>query len=754
MRGKRYERLSLAARREWALNALSELNGGGRSRARPNAILDMPLLQLKNIAPITRDKLKTALASLNLKTVRDVLWRLPREHSDRSETTPIGAAAVGEIATVKAKVARIGRATKGRVAATEASLRDASGALQVVWFGNPYIANSVGVGDEMILSGKITVFNGRKQMQNPEYEVANKSGDIRRVNTGGLTPIYPSAEATSQRLIRYAAERALNAVEGALTDWAPATLLSKTKLMDLPQAFEAAHYPQSVAQFEKARARLVFDELLFYQLGVQKARAKWRDAAKGVKIAPALFGEAVDWALGKLKIALTADQTETLNAIKSDMSDGVPMSRLLQGEVGSGKTAVAALAMLACVAAGQTAALLAPTEVLSEQHFMNLRDMLGARAVGGYGGAVAQADFGVGGRAKIRAALLNGRLRGAKRDAARALINAGEVDILIGAHALLQDDLSIQRLGLAAIDEQHRFGVHQRAHLARRAVRPHLLAMSATPIPRSLQLTTYGDMDISTMRQLPLGRRQVQTRLVTDESRRQAVYDIIRREARDGRRAFVVCPFIEESESLSDVRSAEAEYARLKREVFPDLKLGLLNGKLPLSKKQTAINAFRLGITDVLVATPVIEVGVDILDASVMLVESAERFGLAQLHQLRGRVGRGGRPGWCFLASDAAGEQAQARLEALRDIDDGFELAEKDLQLRGPGEYAGARQSGWARMRAARPSDGDLLKLARRVARSIVATDIELRRAPLLKNELRAFGELKLQDASALDEAL
>ena len=546
------------------------------------------------------------------------------------------------------------------------------------------------------------------------------------LQAGGLFPVYPSTEGLFQPALRRAVREALARCADALPDALPVDVRERNGFPSLRQALWRAHYPETPEQYEAARRRLAFEELFLIQLGVLTRRKKLESEAQSVPLTPppgflASF-------FGALPFTLTAAQERVLREVLSDLSKTQkPMSRLLQGEVGSGKTVVALAALLTAAACGYQGAIMAPTEVLAEQHFLTVGRLLEklARPFSGRARPTSSEDY----LAvyldpypkPITIGLLTGSTPARRKRAIQGLLEDGALDVLIGTHAIIQEDVRIPRLALAVVDEQHRFGVEQRAALRRQGLHPHLLVMSATPIPRTLALTLYGDLDLSTIDQLPPGRQKVRTRLVTSD-RRQAVYDFIRKEGQAGRQGFIIYPLIDESETVN-ARAAVVEEERLSRTVFPDLRVGLLHGRMPLREKQEVMDAVRKGEVDVLVSTPVIEVGIDVPNATVMVVEGADRFGLAQLHQFRGRVGRGQHASYCVLVSDATSPESKERLAALERLDDGFQLAEVDLQMRGPGDYFGTRQSGLPDLRMARVTDTDLLALARQEAVTLLEGD-------------------------------
>jgi len=491
---------------------------------------------------------------------------------------------------------------------------------------------------------------------------------------------------------------------------------NRTGLLELSEAIRQAHYPDNETDKNAARRRLAFDELFLIQLGVLTRRREWREVGKGISLDAG--PEQLTKFLDSLPFELTQAQKRVLNEIQNDLAQTKPMSRLLQGDVGSGKTVVATAAILLAVASGYQAALMAPTEILAEQHFENICHLMGARDGEGIVRALSSS---------LTIGLLTGGLRDKVKRELQQSIAAGEIDILIGTHALIQKEVEFNCLALAIADEQHRFGVMQRVALRQKGASPHVLVMSATPIPRTLALTLYGDLDISLIDELPPGRREIKTRWLSPKER-QSGYEFLRKQVAVGHQAFIVCPLIEESEII-EARAAVTEYERLSNEVFPNLSLGLLHGRMSSVEKEEVMQQFRAGELDILVSTPVIEVGIDVPNATVMLVECAERFGLSQLHQFRGRVWRSNHQSYCLLLSENPSAEGKERLSLMEQTHDGFRLAEEDLKMRGPGEFFGTRQSGLPDLKMARLSDVRLLELTRAEATRLFKDDPKLQRA-------------------------
>ena len=732
-----YAVLNNAQRRAWAAKATARASRVEGSRAamrpanaparrprrpappKPPITLDTPLAGLPFVSRSTQPRIE----HLGVSKLRDLLYLFPNRHVDYSNITPIAGLSLGDDTTVVGKVtssetARIGRPP----GAARVTLNDSTGLLNITWWGQAYLASRLKPGTRLAVSGRVSEYRGRAQMENPEYEELKGFAD-ELVHAGNLLPVYPSTEGLQQRTIRNAARKALDAGLPLLADHIPQQILRDRGMPQLADSLRRMHFPKDADEYKLARQRMAFDELFVNQVAVLRRKREW--AARGGGVPIERGKDAALNYVNRLEFELTGDQKSTLEAILEDIATPVPMGRMLQGEVGSGKTVVALAALLATAADGRVGAFMAPTEVLAEQHFLSATRQLDATPVENHPENIVRADGRGADLKSMTIALLTGSLRKSVKSRVQGMIADGEVDIVIGTHALLQDAVSIPRLALVVIDEQHKFGVGQRAALTDRAPRPHLLAMSATPIPRSLALTVYGDLELSTLRQMPGGRKPITTKWAKSAQDRRDAYALARREIAAGRQVFIVCPFVEESDQVKG-RAATVEFERLRGGELAGIDVGLLHGRMSLAEKQAAMDSFRDGGTQALVATPVIEVGVDVSNATVMLIESADRFGMAQLHQLRGRVGRGANRSYCVLLADDPGGDGQARLSTVERIADGFELAEVDLETRGPGEYLGARQSGWPELKVANVGDRDLLTLARADAAALLASDPNL----------------------------
>ena len=683
--------------------------------------VDAPVDRLRGVDT----KLTARLQRLDVESVRDLLYLFPRRHEDYSNIVSINSLTPGEDCTVVGTVweARdIAKGPKRRRHDTEAVLSDDTGNIRVIWFGQRYLAKTLKPGSKLAISGKPSVFRGQVVFESPEYEPVYS--DQHSVHTGRLVPVYPLTEGLSGRNMRRLTWQALQQWLGGVEDPLPPGMLERVELMPLLEAVSQAHYPDNPEIWQTARLRLAFDELLTLQLAMLSRRREQHFDVKGAPITPP--PGVISGFLQNLPFPLTEAQRRCIVEITHDLEQGTPpMNRLLQGEVGSGKTVVALAALLSVAAAGYQGAMMVPTEILAEQHFQSVCNLLSAlpRPVQeDHLQTVYLEDLD----RPVSIGLLTGSSRAAVKRELNKMAADGALDLIIGTHALIQDGVSLPNLALAVADEQHRFGVMQRSALRTRGgENPHALLMSATPIPRTLSLTLYGDLDISTIDEMPAGRQIVATRWI-DAERRDAAYGFVRKQVQEGRQAFVVCPLVDESVAI-EAKAATEEYERLSQKIYPDLRVGLLHGRMAAKGKDKVMRQFRAGDLDVLVSTPVVEVGIDVPNATVMLIEAADRFGLAQLHQFRGRVGRGEHKSYCLLLSDTQSETAKERLSALERIHDGFQLAEVDLELRGPGDFFGTRQSGLPALRMAHLSDRRLLEMAREEAVRLIEVDPELK---------------------------
>jgi ATP-dependent DNA helicase RecG len=661
-----------------------------RTRPSAPAALGDPVMRLEGVGP----RRAADLSRLGVKTVSDLLVLWPRRHRDRSAITPIPALAPGAVQHVVGTVREVRlQPHLGRDMTARLFVRDDRGELEVLFFHARYLARMLPVGTRVWLSGRVDWRGQRLVMVHPEWERLDEGA------ARGIVPVYPLAGELSQRWMRALMERVVPTYAPQVADPMPAAVRRAWDLPPRGWALVHLHFPDTPEDLERARTRLVLDEALILTVGVQWLRRRSVGDAPGLPLAP--DGPLAERFLAGLPFSLTPGQRLAWREVAQDLASGTPMARLLQGDVGVGKTLVAVLACLAAVDAGVQAAFMAPTELLAAQHAEVLARWMDPLHVS------------------------VGLVTGSVRDDTRRQLADGDIKLAVGTQALLSDDVQFQQLGLVVVDEQHRFGVRQRSLLASKGTYPHLLVMTATPIPRSLALTIYGDLLISRIDGYPPGRKPVATRRATRQDRRD-VYQEVLEAVRRGEQAFVVCPFVDPSDSL-DAKSAVQVYEGMR--TIPGWRVGLLHGRLPPAAKEAVMVAFRAHDLDVLVATTIVEVGVDVPNATVMVVEDADRFGLAELHQLRGRVGRGSKPGRCILVADPTSEDGEARLNALVECQDGFELAERDLAIRGPGEVLGLKQHGAGGFALADPMrDLERLQTAQRMAAKLLDGDPELSR--------------------------
>lgn len=665
--------------------------------------LQSPVQYLKGIGPVKAE----VLATFGINSVEDLLYHIPRRYLDRSTITPIDELQVNSRATVMGTVESYG-IKRWRTPQFWVILRDEKSFLKLVWFsGIKYIQNKFKEGDTVVASGEVRTFYGL-QMPHPEFEIVSGKGE-KLIHTGRVIPLYPSTSDLKnvyldsrgfRRTISYLLENLFPQIQETL----PAGVREELELPSLEWSLKTIHFPDSLEDASKARKRLAFEELFYLELllALRKRHSELKE--KG-----SIFnrpGEMVKRFLENLPFELTQDQRKVLNEIYQDVSSGKAMHRLLQGDVGSGKTIVALISMLMAIENGYQTAIMAPTEVLAEQHYLILSSSLEPL--------------------KIEPILLTSSVKTSEKKKILEQISSGKGKIIVGTHALIQKEVNFSKLGLAVIDEQHRFGVMQRLSLKLKGESPHLLVMTATPIPRSLALTVYGDLDISVINQMPPGRKKIETRLL-DEACSEKGYAFLEEELKKGRQAYIVYPLIEESEK-ADLKAATEGYQFLQEKIFPHRKIALLHGRIKREERERVMKAFRSGDYEILVCTTVIEVGLDVSNATLMLIEHAERFGLSQLHQLRGRIGRGEEQSYCILKfSKLVSEEARKRLQILSSTTDGFKISEADLKLRGPGEFFGTRQHGLPDFKIADLSeDLELLFKARDWAFKIVQEDGDL----------------------------
>lgn len=669
------------------------------------------------------------LAVLDVHTVEDLLYLFPRRYDDFSQLKTIRELRYGEEVTIIAVVQEAqNQQTRRGTPLTKAILSDGTGFVEATWFNQPYMVRQLTRGRRIVLSGRVDQYLGRLTFESPQWEAW--TGDL--VHTGRLVPVYPLTDGLTGRMLRGLMRSALEEWASRLVDPLPVWLRQKFELDDLSTAIRQIHFPNDWDSLKRARHRLCFEEFLLIQLGVMRQRHQWQQQpGRALAVDHTMLNRLIN----ALPFCLTSAQQRVLSEITQDLQRSCPMSRLLQGDVGSGKTIVALLAMLVAVSNNLQAVMMAPTEVLAEQHYRALTAILQEMA-----NRLRQQDTAIPDWiSQTSVGLLTGSMGQGEKEQARQRIATGEVDLVVGTHALIQEGVLFKDLGLAIVDEQHRFGVGQRAALREKGYNPHVLVMSATPIPRTLALTIYGDLDLSVIDELPPHRQKIITKWLAPRERERA-YAFLRRQVQSGRQAFIICPLIEESSRI-DARAAVSEYRRLQDEVFPDLRLGLLHGRMRSVDKEDVMTRFRTCEYQVLVSTPVVEVGIDVPNATVMLVEGADRFGLAQLHQFRGRVGRGEHQSYCLLLAESPSFEGEQRLKIIETTDDGFLLAEEDLKMRGPGEFFGTRQSGLPDLRVAKIGDVRVLEQARHAAQELFQRDVTLSQPEhqLLAEKVRDF---------------
>ena len=685
--------------------------------------LSTPIENLTGIGPVLKKRLKR----LGIKTINDLFFHFPRRYEDFSNLIPISKIKINEVCTVQGRVLQINttKTWKRRMFVTEAIIEDKTGAVKATWFNQPYLAKTLKKGDNIFVSGKVAK---GLSFSNPVYE---KGEQDNLTHTGRLVPVYPETAGLSSRWIRFAIKPLLKELEFDIKETLPKDILKEFKLMPIRQALWEVHFPSSLENSQKALDRFSFEELFFIELFVLRER-NLLNQEKSVPI-PIKLDKIQDF-VKSLKYKLTDAQKKSAWQILKDMEIPRPMNRLLEGDVGSGKTVVAAMAVLNAVKQGYQAGFMAPTEILSKQHFQELANLFSKFKI----------NIGLltGKQDQLRSKKLKNQVIEISRKKLLEKVLDGEIEVLIGTHALIQDKVKFGKLGLVILDEQHRFGVEQRAKLCRKQETiPHLLSMTATPIPRTLALTVYGDLDLSLIDELPKGRKKIITKIISPKQRKET-YDFVREEIKKGRQCFVICPRIEKketSEAWANAKAVKEEYERLSKKIFPDLKLDILHGKIAPKEKEKIMLNFKNKKTDILVSTSVIEVGIDVPNATVMVIEGAERFGLAQLHQFRGRVGRSEYQSYCLLFTDSPAKKTLQRLNALIKSEDGFSLAEKDLAIRGPGDFKGTRQWGIPDLMMSCLKDMPLVEKTRQRAKEILQKDPNLKSYPQLREKLSKF---------------
>lgn len=650
---------------------------------------------VKNIGKTRAEQLN----KLGIETVEDLIEYYPRDYEDRSRFVPINEIEIGSVNTIRGRVLTSPEARRVRtITIVGVRIADGTGSIECVWFNQLYVKNQLIVGKEYTFTGKVIQKFGRIQMESPDYELVNADS----LNTGRIVPVYTVPKKMSQKVIRGCIKDAMDTVDGSLDEYMPESIIKEHNLCSREFALRNIHFPENDKAFFKARRRLVFDELLFLQMHLLELKGNVCDKKTSVVINDFDDSE-IRNALG---FSLTDAQEKVLNEIKNDFTTGFVMNRLIQGDVGSGKTAVAMISAYIAIKNGYQAVLMAPTDVLANQHYKSFCDTL--EPLG------------------IKCELLTSGLKKKEKDRAYDNIATGYAKMIIGTHALIQEKVKYNNLGLVITDEQHRFGVRQREMLSEKGNEPHILVMTATPIPRTLALILYGDLDISIIDKLPPGRKKVDT-FAVDHSYYQRLYAFIKKEVAKGRQVYIICPMIEENDKM-ELRDVLSYTDDLDRNILPELRVSCVHGKMKNAEKQTVMEEFAKGNIDVLVSTTVIEVGINVPNASLMIIENADRFGLSALHQLRGRVGRGSEKSYCVLVSDAKSKVAKERLKIMCQTNDGFVISEKDLTLRGPGDFFGTRQHGLPEMKIANLyKDVDILKEVQQTAISLYKKDKELK---------------------------
>ena len=676
------------------------------------------------------------LKRLGIKKISDLIFHFPRRFEDFSNIVKIKDIPFNQPISIQGKILEIEnrRTPRRKMILTQAIVEDDTGAIKAIWFNQPYLAKALKPNTFISLSGKAVLDKNGVYISNPIYEIVEDKDNL--LHTGRIVPVYPETQGLSSRWLRKILKPLLLKFKNKIPETLPEEIIKREKLLLLAKALWQIHFPDSLELAKQAQQRFQFEELFLIQLFVLRERLKLKQhKAIAIKSSPDLIKKFTS----SLPFQLTKAQQKSIKEILNDLKKTSPMNRLLEGDVGSGKTVVAASAALSVAKAGYQVAFMAPTEVLAKQHFQELSKLLGDFYLN-IGLLTGKED-------KLISKKLKRQVIEISRNKILEKTLDGEIDILIGTHTLIQDKVKFGKLALVVLDEQHRFGVEQRAKLCKQSSKqtnalPHLLSMTATPIPRTLALTIYGDLDLSVIDELPKGRKEIITKII-DPDKRASTYEFIKKEIKKGRQAFVICPRIEEKktkkERQTEVKAVKQEYERLSKDIFPDLKIAMLHGKMGLKDKERTMQGFKNKKFDILVSTSVVEVGIDVPNATVMLIEGAERFGLAQLYQFRGRVGRSKYQSYCFLFTESKSKKTRERLRALLTCKNGFELAEKDLKLRGPGDFFGTRQWGLPDLAMTGLKDMALVTKTRELAKQILAKDPELKNHPRLEKRLKGF---------------
>ncbi|MDP2741102.1 MAG: ATP-dependent DNA helicase RecG [bacterium] len=715
--------------------------------------LQTPISQIPKIGLAYQKRLK----KFGIKTIYDLFFHFPSRYDDFSDIIKISEARqkLGEVICVEGRILEIGNAHtfKKWVNLTEATIEDDSSYIKVVWFNQPYLTKNLMADDFVCLAGKISLGKDGLYLNNPAYEKINQKAErYNLTHTGRIVPVYPETRGLSSRWLRFIIKPLLFNLADEMPEILPQEIIKKHKFLGIKQAIWQVHFPDSLEAADAAKARFSFEELFLIQLSVLKEKAKlMQKTASACPMKISLMKQFTE----SLPFSLTDSQKKCSFHILKDLEKSIPMSRLLEGDVGSGKTVVATMAALSVIKCGYQVAFMAPTEILAKQHFKSISELLKSF------------DVKIGLLTGKDARISNSKetFEVSKKSLLGDLEN-GQLDILIGTHALIQKGVVFKNLSLVIVDEQHRFGVEQRAQLMKGKLVPHLLSMTATPIPRTLALTIYGDLDLSLINEMPKDRKKIKT-IIVEPTQRKEAYEFIKKEVEGGRGVFVICPKIESKKptavpgfdgekptiggsfvpqnydlrslALNDVKAVKEEYEKLSTEIFPDLRITMLYGKMKAEEKEKIMLDFKKGEVDILVSTSVVEVGIDVPRATIMMIEGAERFGLAQLHQFRGRVGRSDMQSYCFLFTTSPDQLNRKRLKALVDSNNGFELAEKDLEIRGPGQLYGTQQWGIPDMAMQGLSNIFLVEKTRNAAKEILEKNPTLEKYPLLKERLKEF---------------
>jgi ATP-dependent DNA helicase RecG len=695
--------------------------------------INSKLSEIPKIGP----KYTAVLKKLNIETVEDFLLHFPFRYEDYSQRVSINNLSAGTVATVMGEVvkSKLIRTWKKKMLITECFIKDETGIVRAVWFNQPYVSDLLVEGKGVRLSGKVSEDSKGLFFSNPAWELSSRVP----TNTGRLVPVYPETEGLTSKWIRWQMQNLIKYAD-ELKDPVPEKILKDLHLPNLKDAINCAHFPKTLKQSVLAQKRIAFDQMFLAQLASQSVKISWnKKQAVPITFDEKLIKKFVD----SLPFSLTNAQRKSAFQILKDIEKPVPMNRLLNGDVGSGKTVVAAMAILNVIKAGYQVAFMAPTEILAQQHYESILKLFAPYKMNI---ALLTNSYQQVSNLKLKDNAASIKL---KRPELLEKIATGNIDIVVGTHALIQKDIKFKNLASVIIDEQHRFGVDQRAYLQQKIAEindglpektPHLLSMSATPIPRTLALAFFGNLNLSVLDEMPKNRKPIKTEIIGARDR-QKIYDFVRQEIKNGRQAFIIFPLVEESQKMSELKAATEEHERLSKNIFPDLKLALLHGKMKAKEKEKIMQSFKEKKYDILVSTSVVEVGIDIPNATIMIIEDADRFGLSQLHQFRGRVGRSDMQSYCFLFTGSTTVKATDRLKALEKYSSGFDIAQKDFELRGPGEFFGTRQSGLPDVAMQNVTNVKLIEISQSYAEKTLKESPDLKKFPLLKKELEKFNQ-------------